>query len=269
MKSLDPNSSLKHWIASDLRFWREREELSLSQMGQIMGCSRHTVSNVEHARDGWNMNEDQAARLDTHLRLNGHFSRLLRYARSAHDPDWFAEYTKHEAKALEIRLYRLSLIPGLFQTPEYARALIAGTRMVEDVEAVVEERMRRREVLARNDPPLVWVVLDESVLYRLVGGSDVMRQQLTLLREASEMRSVTIQIVPQDTGYYLGLDGSFNGLTMNKGDLVFVEAPGGGRLVHGDTEVRYFGVLWAQIGASALPRNSSRDVIERALERIK
>src|ERR1700754_3634006 len=116
VESLDPDTSFKHWIASDLRFFRERAELSLTQMGLVMGCNRHTVSNIEHARDGWNMNEDQAKRLDAHFQLNGHFQRLVRYARTAHDPDWFAEYAKHEAKALVIRTYRLSLIPGLFQT---------------------------------------------------------------------------------------------------------------------------------------------------------
>jgi transcriptional regulator with XRE-family HTH domain len=266
--SLDPDTSFKHWIASDLRFWREREELSLAQLGQIMSASRHTVSNIEHARDGWNLNEDHADRLDAHFRLNGHFARLVRYARTAHDPDWFAEYTNHEARALEIRFYRLSLVPGLFQTPEYARALIEGARMVQDVEATIEQRMKRREVLTRNNPPFVWVLLDESVLYRPIGGPDIMREQLTLLLDSGDMRNVSIQIVPQSTGFYQGLNGSFNGLTMEKGDLAFVEAPGGGRLIQGDTEVRRFGVRWAQIGASALPRNSSRDLMQQALERI-
>ncbi|GAA2616105.1 DUF5753 domain-containing protein [Actinomadura fulvescens] len=269
IESLNPDASFKHWIASDLRFWREREGHSLAQLGLVMGASRHTVSNVEHARDGWNMNEDHAGRLDDHFRLNGHFARLVRYARTAHDPDWFVEYTKYELKALEIRFYRLSLVPGLFQTPEYARALLTGARIVEDVEAAVEERMKRRDVLTRKNAPLVWVLLDESVLDRPIGGPHVMRQQLTLLRDAGEMRNVTLQIVPQSTGFYRGLDGSFNGLTMEKGDLAFVEAPGGGRLIQGDTEIRRFGVRWAQIGASALPRGASQDLIEQALERLE
>lgn len=265
--SLTPDSSIKHWIASDLRFYREREGMSLSQMGLVMGCSRHTVSNVEHARDGWNLNEDQAGRLDAYLRFNGHFARLILYARTAHDPDWFVEYAKHEARASVIRTYRLSLIPGLFQTPEYARALISASRLVEDVESAVTSRMKRQEVLTKPDPPLVWVLLDETVLYRPVGTPKVMHDQLARMRDMAESRNVTIRVVPQSAGYYIGLHGSFNSLTTRSGELVFVEAPGGGRLIQGNTEVRDFGVRWDRIGASALPWDSSRDLIAQAMER--
>ncbi|MBO2449215.1 hypothetical protein J4573_19075 [Actinomadura barringtoniae] len=106
----------------------------------------------------------------------------------------------------------------------------------------------------------------ESLLYRPVGGPEVMRGQLEMLLKAADLRSVTMQVIPQSAGFYRGLYGSFNGLTMERGDLAFVEAPGG-RLIQGSTEVRDFGVLWAHIGASALPRNSSRDLPEKALQR--
>lgn len=268
IESVDSAASVKHKIASDLRFYREKQGLSLSQMGIIMGCSRHTVSNIEHARDGWNMNEDQAARLDTHLELNGHFAWLVLYARAAHDPDWFAEYAKYEAKALVIRFYRLSLIPGLFQTPEYARAVLTAARIVEDVEAAVENRMKRQEVLARRPTPEVWVLLDESVLYRPIGGSEVMRGQLERLREAAETRNTIIRVVPQTAGFYPGLDGSFNSLTLPTGDVMFAEAPGGGRLIQGGAELREFVVRWDRIGASALPWETSRDMINAAMERL-
>lgn len=265
---LDPDTSFKHWIAHDLRFFREREGLSLAQMGQIMGCNRHNVSNIEHARDGWNMQEHQADRLDVHLRLPGHFARLVRYARTAHDPDWFVDYVKHEAKARVIRTFRLALFPGLLQTPEYARALLTGSRMVNNVEAAVEARMKRQEVLARENPPQVWVLLDESVLHRPVGGPKVMRDQLARLREATELRHVTIRIVSHSAGFHLGLDGSFNYLTMKRGELAFVEAPGGGRLIHGEAEIAEFLLRWDRIGASALPWDVSRDLIVEAMERF-
>ncbi|HEX6470893.1 MAG TPA: DUF5753 domain-containing protein [Streptosporangiaceae bacterium] len=264
---LDPDSSFKHWIASDLRFFREREGLSLSQMGQIMGCNRHNVSNIEHARDGWNMNERQAAGLDEFLRLNGHFARLVRFARTAHDPEWFAEYAKHEAKAREICTYRLSLFPGLFQTPEYARELLTSSRLVTDVEAAVERRMKRQAVLTRPKPPLVWVLLDETVLLRPVGGPAVMRAQLAHLLDAIDLPHVTIRIVPLSAGFHLGLDGSFITLTMQAGELAFAEAPGGGRLIQG-LETREFGFRWERIGASALPWDTSRDLIKKAMDQF-
>lgn len=137
--------------------------MSLSQMGKVMGCNRHTVSNVEHARDAWNLSEEQAKRLDAFLRLNHHFQRLVHYARTVHNPDWFADYSKYETKALVVRTYRLSLFPGLFQTPDYARALMTAAQQVEDVDAAVEQRMKRQEMLTRTDPPHVWVLLDENM----------------------------------------------------------------------------------------------------------
>ncbi|WP_131738873.1 helix-turn-helix domain-containing protein [Actinomadura roseirufa] len=268
VESLDADASFKHWIASDLRFWREREGLSLSQMGQVMGCSRHTVSNIEHARESWNMNEDQADRLDAHLRLNNHFRRLVRYARTAHDPDWFADYVKHEKYALAIRTFRLSLFPGLLQTEAYARALLTSSRLVVDVEKAVHARMRRQKVLTREDPPHLWAVIDENVLHRPVGGPEVMREQVARLYEAAVLPHVTIRFVRQSSGFYLGLDGSFNTLSLERGEKVFVEAPGGGRLIQGGPELRDFGVRWDRIGASALPWDSSRDLMAEAMERF-
>lgn len=268
VESLNPDTSFKDWIASDLRFYREREELSLSQLGEIIGAAKATVSNLEHARDGWNLNEDRADKLDAFLRLNHHFRRLVRYARTAHDPDWFAEYALHEAKALVIRTFRLSLVPGIFQTPEYARTLMETAGMLKDVDVHLEARMKRQEVLTRDNPPYVWVVMDEAVLHRQVGTRDVFCDQLARLHEVAALPNVTIRVVPHSAGCYMGVDGSFNLLTAKKGELVFVEAPGGGRLVQGSTEVRDFQVRWDLIGACALPWDVSRALIAQALERF-
>ncbi|WP_433338852.1 DUF5753 domain-containing protein [Spirillospora sp. CA-294931] len=129
--------------------------------------------------------------------------------------------------------------------------------------------MKRQEVLTRKRPPLLWVLMDESVLYRPVGGPGVMREQLARLVEASDTPHVMIRVIPQATGFHLGLDGSFNTLTMESSESAYVEAPGGGRLIQGNTEVREFGVRWDRIGASALPWDSSRDLVARAMERFE
>lgn len=95
-----------------------------------------------------------------------------------------------------------------------------------------------------------------------------MHAQLAHLRDSTELAHVTIRVVPQDAGFYLGLDGSFNSLTLKSGELAFVEAPGGGRLIQGSVEIREFAVRWDRIGASALPWYASRDLIQRAMERF-
>ncbi|MFI0355226.1 DUF5753 domain-containing protein [Actinomadura sp. 9N407] len=159
-------------------------------------------------------------------------------------------------------------MPGLFRIPDYTCALLSASRMVNDIEAAVEARMMRQEVLARQDPPLVWGLIDESVLYRQIGSTGVMYKQLDRLREAVEMPHVMIRVVPHAAGFYLSLEGSFNSLSLETGELAFVEAPGGGRLIQGSTEVSEFRVRWDRIGASALPWDSSRDLIAQAIKRF-
>jgi hypothetical protein len=215
------------------------------------------------------MNDYQARALDEHWQLNGHFGRLLRYARSAHDPDWFQEHVHYEARASVLKIYELSLIPGLFQTRDYARALLEAGQVVEDVEAALEVRMARQEVLNNKPRPLLWVLLAESLLELPVGGPGVMKAQLSRLLEVSEFPNVTVRIVPRSAGAHPGLDGCFKILTVKEGDVAFVDAPEGGRLILGTIEARGFAVRFDRIGAVALPVGPSRTLIAHAMENIK
>src|SRR4051794_18435530 len=91
---LDPDASLWDWLACDLRFYRESHGLTGTQLGEIIGCVRSTVSNLEAGR--LKLAEDQAKKLDAQWGTNGHFLRLLKFARAGHDPDWFRQYTQYE-----------------------------------------------------------------------------------------------------------------------------------------------------------------------------
>jgi uncharacterized protein DUF5753 len=81
------------------------------------------------------------------------------------------------------------------------------------------------------------------------------------------MPHINIRIVPLSAGAHEGVNGPFSGLTLDSGELAFVEAPGGGRLIQDTMEIRDFGVRWSLVGASALPWESSRDLIAEAMER--
>lgn len=268
VESVDPDTSFRHWIASDLRFFRERAGLSLSQLGRILGCTRHTVSNIEHARPGFNLNDHQAARADAHFELNGHFTRLLRYGRSAHDPDWFVQHVDIEARATVIKIYELAVVPGLFQTPEYARALLTAGHAF-DIDRQVALRMRRQELLDRPDPPELWVILSESVIDWPVGGPGVMRAQLARLLELGERPTVIIRVIPRSEGAHQGLAGAFKILSVEGDQTVYTEANGGGRLAQGASEVRAFATWYDRIGAQALSESSSRELIKRAMEAMR
>jgi hypothetical protein len=221
---------------------------------------------MEAARAGWRLDDDQAKKLDDLWELNGHFTRLLRYARARHDVDWFAQHVSYETRATVMRIYEALIVPGLLQTEDYARAALTAGQVVKDVEAAVAARMERQKVLAREDPPWLWVLLNQSVLEQPVGGPKVMRVQLARLLEVSRLPHIVIRVVPRSLGAHVGLDGSFKITTVNEGDVAYMEAVGGGRLSMDRAEIRRYGIRYDRIGADALSRDSTRSLIEQVME---
>ncbi|GAA2106677.1 DUF5753 domain-containing protein [Actinomadura alba] len=122
---------------------------------------------------------------------------------------------------------------------------------------------------ADDDPPQLFVLLFEGLLEIPVGGPEVMRAQLKRLLEASESPNIVIRVVPKAAGAHPGLDGAFMVLSVDTGDVGYVEAPGGGRLVPSAPEMRSFLLRYERIGQEALPVNLSRDLIRRAVEAMR
>jgi transcriptional regulator with XRE-family HTH domain len=123
-------------------------------------------------------------------------------------PDWFSLYVSLEGAARIVRSYEPHFVPGLLQTEEYARAVLqAGTigqTGPETIERHVSLRMERQRLLERQDPPHLWVIMDETVLLRPVSGGEVMREQLDKLLEFAERDRVTLQIAEFASGPHPG-----------------------------------------------------------------
>lgn len=264
-ESLDPDSSIWHWMAVDLHFYRTKHGFSCAQLGKIIGCNRQSVSNMEAARPGWRLDDDQTAKLDKLWDLNGHFSRLLRYARARHDADWFAQIVTYEKRAVEMRLYEALIVHGLLQTEAYARSLLVAGG-VKDVDIAVAARMARQKILNNENPPLLWVLLNESILHQPVGGPEVMRTQLAHLLDMSERPNIVLRVVPRSLGAHMGLDGSFQITTVTEGDVAYMEAVGGGRLSLDKAESRRYRVRYDRIGADSLSRDSTRSLLAHLME---
>lgn len=128
-------------------------------------------------------------------------------------PGWFSMYVSLEGAASLIRSYEPHFIPGLLQTEGYARAIMTsgavGQTDPEDIERHVALRMQRQALLTREDAPRLWVIMDETVLRRPVGGPEVMRGQIDKLLDGMELPHVTLQIAEFATGHHPGTYGPF------------------------------------------------------------
>ncbi|MFF4503557.1 helix-turn-helix domain-containing protein [Streptomyces sp. NPDC001401] len=122
-------------------------------------------------------------------------------------PNWFSGYVSLESGATTLRTYEPHYVTGLLQTHDYARAVLRGGfpgGSEEDLERRVDLRLRRQGLLERPDAPTLWVVLEETVLHRVVGGPEVMREQIDRLLEVSELEHVSVDVVPFAAGAHVG-----------------------------------------------------------------
>ncbi|MFI7008397.1 helix-turn-helix domain-containing protein [Streptomyces sp. NPDC050145] len=122
-------------------------------------------------------------------------------------PSWFTAYVSLETGAKTLRTYEPQYVTGLLQTADYARAVLRGglpNGSEEDLDRRVELRLRRQSLLEKPDAPTLWVVMEEAVLHRVVGGPDVMREQIDWLLEASELAHISLDIVPFAAGAHVG-----------------------------------------------------------------
>ncbi|MEU0965328.1 helix-turn-helix transcriptional regulator [Streptomyces sp. NPDC005917] len=127
-------------------------------------------------------------------------------------PTWFSAYVSLETGAKTLRTYEPHYATGLLQTPEYARAVLGGgfpNDRDEDLERRVNLRLRRQALLERADAPTLWVVTEEAVLHRVVGGPEVMRAQIERLLEVSGLEHVSVDVVPFTAGAHVGVCAPF------------------------------------------------------------
>jgi hypothetical protein len=136
-------------------------------------------------------------------------------------PKWFEDFVGLEEAANRIRVYELQFVPGLLQTEDYARALAShgDPKMVTDaVERRVALRMRRQKLLVGPEAPRLWAVIDESVLYRPIGGPKVLKAQIDRLLELTALSHIALQVVPYSvSGYHA--EGSFTLLSFAEPEL--------------------------------------------------
>lgn len=262
---LNPDTNMWDWITDDLRHHARKSGLSGAELARILNRDPSSVYNILSGRR--KIQDKDAKILDKRWDLNHHFARMLRYAKLKSNSKWFGQYLEHEATARVLKIYDALAIPGLLQLPEYAAELFSAAGAT-DVDGLVEERMRRQEILKQDLPPTLWILVTENVIDWPVGGAELMRKQLARLLEESAKPNIGLRVVPRVAGAHGGFDGSFTVMSGESGDIAYTEATGGGRLVPSAPEVREYGIRFDRIGQLALPEPSSREMIQRALEAL-
>ena len=255
------------FFGNELRLMRGRAGITGKELADALGCTPQWISTMESGRK---ISEQSARDLDTYFKTDGHFHRLWKLARDIEVqfilPPGFAEYLEYEKQATSYRIYSALLINGLFQTEDYSRAILTTTDP-ENVSDLTAKRMERQAAITRKSLPHVWLVLDETVLHRMVGGPEVMREQLNFLLEASERIHTMVQVIPQSTGYHVGLGGSFTILSFEDGpSLAYTESAGEGLLIERPARVTHKVVRWDLLRGHALPLRESRALIRTVME---
>jgi transcriptional regulator with XRE-family HTH domain len=216
-------TALKWWFAVEMRRLREKRGLSRDQAASAIKGSPQNVGHIEVGRT-----LPKPLELDKLLELYGvperaEFFQDLRL-RAKKGKDWWIGFSgsvpEHlnlflglEASAVQIESWDANVVRGLFQTPAYTESLIRAGRpelSAAEVARLVELRMaRQREVLERETPPLVWSVIAEPALRWLVGGQQVMREQLEHLIALTKRPSIEVQVLPLSAGAHTGTEGTF------------------------------------------------------------
>ncbi|GAJ81043.1 hypothetical protein NBRGN_034_00670 [Nocardia brasiliensis NBRC 14402] len=224
-------------LGGQLRKLRESKNITREAAGDAIRGSHAKISRLELGRTGFKERDIRDL-----LTLYGvtdaeERQRFLELARQANEPgwwhrysdllpQWFGTYLGLEQAASKIRTYEAHLVPGLLQTPEYARAVVALGYEDADTDRRVQVRQRRQEILHRTDPPVVWAVIDEAALHRPVGGPRVQREQLEHLIELAQLPNVTVQVLPYSAGEHAAAGSSFSILRFAEAelpDIVYLE----------------------------------------------
>ena len=276
-RSSDRRSSpaiLRRELADRLRELRVRSGLTIDEVASRLGAQPSKVSRLETGRrpgtiedvrelaELYRVGPDELAEL-LELSLNSRtISRWRQYGALVSD------HAELEENASRISHYETSIVPGLLQAEDYARAVTAG--FIPDLgpgdrEKLVQGRLARQALLLGRDEPRLDYVLDESALLRQVGGPSVMRQQLRTLLDRSRLPGISIRVLPMTAGAHPGMDTAFEILAIPRISdvVVYLEGYAGTFFLRKPAEVARYGAAFQRVRDLALDRDASRTLIEQ------
>ncbi len=276
----DQNPTLRaRRLAAELQRRREASGMSREEVARQLEWSTSTLFRIETGR-----NRPQPGNVRMLLELYGvtgpERDGLIQLTREARQPGWwhsfrdvlpnpYEVYIGLEAGAASIRNFEPIVVLGLLQTEDYAREIFRNGPIEldpDEVERLLEVRLARQKILARDDRPRLWAVIDEAVIHRVVGDPNVMSGQLRHLADAAQQGKTTIQVVPYRAGAHAGTTGPFVILDFPETTdptVVYVETLAGDIYLEERSDVSRYTLAFDRLRAAALNPDDSVQLIEQ------
>ena len=270
-------------LGAMMRKLRARKGLTLEEAGRLVGVSKATVSRYETQAGPvkWIV-------IDALCREYGateaEQKAVVGLAKDVKQQGWWSSFSDSIPESMNLLLtledeavredhFSCVYVPGLLQTRAYSTALQRANEIPlesAEIERLVDIRMKRQEILTRPKPPRLWAILDESVIRRVVGSPDVMKEQLNRLLEANESPHVRLQILPFSKGAHSAALGSFViiGGTEPALDVVYVDFHTGSLFLEKDEELERYRLAFEYLRAQALDMEASSTMIHRARKEL-
>lgn len=246
----------KTHFGQELRRLREADNLTRKELGAKVGYQWETIRSVENGLRS--PSAKLAVALDEVFSTRDMFTQLQKEAEQESTP--FGELRENEQRATAIHIWDPRVVPGLLQNEEYATAILGKPELI-------DERIERQGLFARDEPPHVWVIICESVLYQEIGGPGVLCRQLEwLIRPDAPW---TLQVLPQSVGVHDGLAGPLTLLEFDGEESVaFLDAYTGGTIADERETVARLWRVWQRLTADALSPEISREMIRAVIAEL-
>ncbi|MGH3858381.1 helix-turn-helix domain-containing protein [Actinokineospora sp.] len=274
---------LRRLLGKELRALREKADVAMAEAARYVGVGNPTMSKIELGRQNIGLGNLRAllhlygveGELHDELLNRGVQANQKDWWSSYGDtvPDWFRTYIGMESDADQILTYECEAIPGLLQTEDYTaavrRAFWPGIAE-EDAQRSAAMRRDRQQHLVGEDAPQFHAVINEAVLHRVVGSSEVMRHQLKHLANRAKLDHVRVQVLPFTAGAHPAMNGAFSVLQFQDEELstVYVEIEPGGLYPERPIDIARYRLVFSQIAELALDETKSQALIGKLAKQM-
>lgn len=259
----------RRFVGRELKRAREAKGMSRAQVAALFPVDNSLVAKWESGTRTPTLRD--LGRLTTGLNIEDKYDILKAIiedlATNEFSPEWAGKWLSLKRQAVQLLIYQPMVVPGLFQTPDYARAVLQlGKPAPFELEEQVAARLAQQEILSRDEPPLIVAVLGEAVLRHAVGGPKAMQAQLLNLLEFARRPDIIMQVIPFRIGAHAGFVGPLELASFEGRRIAYVDNSLKGDVIEQADEVAHIERLWEKLRASALNEHDSIDFIAEAAE---